>query len=151
MDAMKSSVVGEKGDDHTEKDYKNEDNINGAGKGGVFDEGGNGLNENANLQNYQGDGDGGNKYQKDEDTEKTGSTDGNNGNSDENDGGCEEVGAEDGEKEKTRRPFVANLIQPSPTSPTLINVIRRLPKKSSVYDVTKREQIQKGKEEEVHF
>jgi hypothetical protein len=32
-DAIESSVVGEKGDDHEEKKYENEDNINGAGKG----------------------------------------------------------------------------------------------------------------------
>jgi hypothetical protein len=46
---MESSVVGEKGDDHAEKNCENEDNIILAGKGGVVDEGGNGVNENANL------------------------------------------------------------------------------------------------------
>ncbi len=42
LDAIESSVVGEKGDDHAEENCENEDNINGAGKGGVVDEGGNG-------------------------------------------------------------------------------------------------------------
>jgi hypothetical protein len=45
VDALESSVVGEKGDDHEEKNCKNEDNINGAGKGGVVDEGGNVVND----------------------------------------------------------------------------------------------------------
>jgi hypothetical protein len=31
-----------------ERNCENEDNINGAGKGGVVNEGGNGVNENAN-------------------------------------------------------------------------------------------------------
>ncbi len=43
-DAMESSVVGEKGDDHAEKN-ENKDTINGAGKGGVDDEGGNVVND----------------------------------------------------------------------------------------------------------
>jgi hypothetical protein len=119
---MESSVVGEKGDDHAEKKCENEDKISGAGKGGVVDKGGNGVNEDANPQNYQGDGDRGLKYQNDEDTEKTGSADGNNRNSDDNDGGGEEVGAEDGKKGKISRPSDANLIQPSPAPPTLINL-----------------------------
>ncbi len=109
------------------------------------------MNENANPQIYQGNGDGGNKYQQDEDTEKTGSSDGNNGNSDENDGGGEEVGAEDGKKENNPRPYVANLIQPSPTPPNLYQSYKKTSKKSSVYGVTKRKQIQKGEEEEVHL
>jgi hypothetical protein len=67
---MEGSVVGEKGDDHAEKKSEKEDNINGAGKQGVFDKGGNGVNENANPQNYQGGGDGGSKDQKDEDTKE---------------------------------------------------------------------------------
>ena len=128
VDAIESSVVGEKEDDLAEKKGENKDNIDGAGKGGVVDEGGNGVNENANPQNYQGNGDGGSKHQKDEDTEKNVSADGNNENADENDGGGEEAGVEDGKKEKFPRPSVANLIQPSPTPPTLINLIRRLPK-----------------------
>jgi hypothetical protein len=45
LDAMESSVVGEKGDDHAEKKCVNKDNINGAGKGGVNDKGGNVVNE----------------------------------------------------------------------------------------------------------
>jgi hypothetical protein len=45
VDAMESSVVGEKGDDHTERNCKNKDNINGAGKGGVVGEGGNVVND----------------------------------------------------------------------------------------------------------
>jgi hypothetical protein len=65
-DAMESSVVGEKGDDHAEKNCEDKDNINGAGRGGVVDKGGNEVNEDANPQNYQGNGDGGNKHQKDE-------------------------------------------------------------------------------------
>ncbi len=81
-DALESSVVGEKGM-IMQKNCENKDNSNGAGKGGVVDKGGNGVNESANPQNYQGDGDGGNKYQKDEDTEKTVSADGDNRNSDE--------------------------------------------------------------------
>ena len=44
------------------KNCEIEDNINGAGKGGVVDKGGYGVNKNANPQNYQGDGDGGIKY-----------------------------------------------------------------------------------------
>ncbi len=88
--------------------------------------------ENANPQNYQGNGDGGNKYQKDEDTERNDSADGNNGNGDENNGGGEEVVAEDGKKEKFPRTSVANLILPSSTPPTLINLIRRLPKIFSI-------------------
>ncbi len=84
--------------------------------------------ENANPQNYQGNGDGGNKYQKDEDTERNDSDDGNKGNGNENDGCGEEVVAEDGKKKKNLKPSVANLIIPSPTPPTLINLIRRLPK-----------------------
>jgi hypothetical protein len=48
-----------------------------------------------------------------------------NRNGDENNGGGEEVGAEDGEKEKIPRPSAANLIRPSPTPPTLINLIYR--------------------------
>ncbi len=70
VDAIESSVVGEKEDDLAEKKGENKDNIDGAGKGGVVDEGGNGVNENANPQNYQGYDDGGNKHQKDEDNEK---------------------------------------------------------------------------------
>ena len=142
---MESSVVGEKGDDHAEKNCENKDNINGAGKGGVVDKGGNGVNESANPQNYQGDGDGGNKYQKDEDTEKNVSLDGSNGNGDENDGGGEEVGAEDGKKEKFPRPSVANLIQPSPTPPTLINLIRTLPKNLQSMMLEKGNKFKKGK------
>ncbi len=83
-----------------QKNCENEDNVNGAGKGGVVDAGGNGVNEDANPQNYQGNGDRGNKHQKDEDTEKNVHADGNNGNVDENGGGGEEIGAEDGKKEK---------------------------------------------------
>jgi hypothetical protein len=56
--------------------------------------------ENSNPQNYQGTGDGGNKYQKDKGAERNDSADGNNGNGDEDDGGGEEVGVEEGEKEK---------------------------------------------------
>jgi hypothetical protein len=52
--------------------------------------------ENANPQNYQGNGDGGNKYQKDEGTERNGSADGNNKNGDENNGAGVEVGVEEG-------------------------------------------------------
>jgi hypothetical protein len=85
-------------------------------------------NEDANPQNYQGNGDGGSKHQKNEDPDKSVSADGNNGNSDENDGGGEEVGAKDGKKENFPRPTVANLIQPSLTPPTLMNLIRTLPK-----------------------
>jgi hypothetical protein len=70
LDAIESSVVGEKGDDLAEQNCKNNDNINGAGKQGVVDKGENGVNENANPQNYQDNGDGGSKHQKDEDTEK---------------------------------------------------------------------------------
>jgi hypothetical protein len=73
---MENSVVGEKGDDHAEKNCENKDNIYRAGKGGVLEESGNGVNEKANPQNCQGNGDGGNKYQKDEDTEKNVFTDG---------------------------------------------------------------------------
>jgi hypothetical protein len=79
--------------------------------------------ENANPQNYQGNGDGENKYQKDKDKEINDSADGNNGKGDENDGGGEEVVVEDGKKKKNPRPSVANLILPSPTPPTLINLI----------------------------
>jgi hypothetical protein len=100
VDAMKRSVVDEKGDDHAENNCKNGDNIIGAGTGGEVDKGGNGVNENAKAQNYQGNGDGGNTHQKNEDTEKTGSVDGNNRNGDKNDGGGEEVGAEDVKKGK---------------------------------------------------
>jgi hypothetical protein len=69
LDAMESSVVGEKGGDHAEKKCANEDNINGAGKGGVVDKGGNGVNVDANPQIIkvmvmES------KPQKDEDTEK---------------------------------------------------------------------------------
>jgi hypothetical protein len=45
VDAIESSVVGEKGDDHAEKNCENKNNINGAGKGGEVDEGGNEVNE----------------------------------------------------------------------------------------------------------
>jgi hypothetical protein len=88
--------------------------------------------ENANPQNYQGNGDGGNEYQKDEDTKRNDSADGNNGNGEENDEGGEEVVAKDGKKKKNSRPSVANLILPSSTPPTLINLIRRLPKIFSI-------------------
>ncbi len=145
MDAIKSSVVGEKGDDLAEENCENKDNINGASKGGAVDEGGNGVNEDANPQNYQGYGDGGSKHQKDEDTEKNVSLDGSNGNGDENDGGGEEVGAEDGKKEKFPRPSVANLIQPSPTPPTLINLIRTLPKNLQSMMLEKENKFKKRK------
>jgi hypothetical protein len=56
--------------------------------------------EHANPQNYQGNGDRGNKHQKDEGTERNDSADGNNGNGDEHDGGGEEVGVEEGVKGK---------------------------------------------------
>ncbi len=144
-DAMESSVVGEKGNDHAEKYCENEDNINGAGKGTVVDQGGNGVNENANPQNYQGDGDGGIQYQKDEDSEKNVSADGNNGNRNEYDGSGEEVGAEDGEKEKNPRPSVANLIQPSPTPQTLSNLIRKLPTNLQSMMFQKGNKFKKGK------
>ncbi len=52
--------------------------------------------ENANPQNFQGNGDGGDKYQKDEGTKRNDSADGNNRNGDENDGCGEEVGVEKG-------------------------------------------------------
>jgi hypothetical protein len=55
---------------------------------------------NANPQNYQGKGDGGNKHQKDEGTERNDSAGGKNGNSDENDGDGEEVGVEEGNNRK---------------------------------------------------
>jgi hypothetical protein len=64
LDAIESSIVSEKGGDLAEENCEHEDNINGAGKGGVVDEGGNGVNEDANPQNYQGDGDGESKHQK---------------------------------------------------------------------------------------
>ncbi len=83
-------------------------------------------------KNYQGNSDGGIKHQKDENTEKYVSADGNSGNTDENDGGGEENGAEDGKKEKIPRPSGANLIQPSPTPPTLINLLRTLSKIFSI-------------------
>ncbi len=54
----------------------------------------------ANPQNYQGNGDRENKYQKDEGAERNDSADGNNRNGDEDYGGGEEVGVEEGEKEK---------------------------------------------------
>jgi hypothetical protein len=98
LDASESSVVNEKGGDLAEENCENKDNINGAGKGGLVDEGGNGVNEDTNPQNYQGNGDGGSKHQKNEDTEKNVSADRNNGYSDENDGGGEEARAEDGKK-----------------------------------------------------
>ncbi len=50
-----------------------------------MDEGGCGVNENANPQKYQGNGDGGSNHQKDGDTRKKYSTDGNNRNADEDD------------------------------------------------------------------
>jgi hypothetical protein len=59
-----------KGDDLAEENCENKDNINGAGKEGVVDKSGNGVNEDANPQNYQSDGDGGNIHQRNEDTEK---------------------------------------------------------------------------------
>jgi hypothetical protein len=58
LDAMESSVLGEKGDDHAEKYRENEDNINGAGKGGVVDEGGNVVNdtdEMTKIEKFQQD------------------------------------------------------------------------------------------------
>jgi hypothetical protein len=45
VDAMESSVVGEKGDDLAEKNYENKDNINGGGKGGAVDKGENVVND----------------------------------------------------------------------------------------------------------
>jgi hypothetical protein len=145
VDAIESSDVGEKGDELAEKKCEKKDNVNGAGKERVGDKGGNGVNENANPLNYQGDGDGGNKHQKDEDTEKNVSTDGNNRNVDENDGGGEEVGAEDGKKEKNPRPSVANMIQPSPTPPILMNLITRLPKNLQSMMLQKGNKFKKGK------
>jgi hypothetical protein len=56
VDAIESSVVGEKGDDHAEINCENEDNINGAGKIGVVDEGGNGVNdtdEKTKIEKFQ--------------------------------------------------------------------------------------------------
>ncbi len=53
---MESSVVGEKWDDHAEKNCENEDNINGAGKGGVVDKGGNVVNdtdEKTKIEKFQ--------------------------------------------------------------------------------------------------
>jgi hypothetical protein len=70
LDAIESSVVGEKGGDLAENNCECKKNLNGAGGGGVVDEGGNWVNEDANPQNYQGNGDGGSKHQKDEDTKK---------------------------------------------------------------------------------
>ncbi len=75
---------------------------------------------------------------------------GNNGNADENDGGGEEVGAEDDKKENFPRTSVANLIQPSPIPPTLINLIRTLSKNLQSMMIEK-EKNQKGEEEEVHL
>jgi hypothetical protein len=134
-----------------QKKCKNKDNINGAVKGGVVDEGGNGMNENANPQYYQSNSDGGNKYQKDEDTKKNCFADGNNGNADENDGGGEEVGSEDGKKENNPRPYAANLIQPSPTPPTLINLIRRLPKSLQSMMLQKVYKFKKGERKRSAF
>jgi hypothetical protein len=42
---MESSVVGEKGGDNAEENCENEDNINGTGKIGDVDDGGNGVND----------------------------------------------------------------------------------------------------------
>ncbi len=53
---MENSVVGEKGDDHAERNCENKDNINGAGKGGVVDEGGNVMNdtdETTKIEKFQ--------------------------------------------------------------------------------------------------
>jgi hypothetical protein len=44
-DAIESSVVGEKRGDHAEKNCEIKDSINGAGKGGQVDEGGNVVND----------------------------------------------------------------------------------------------------------
>jgi hypothetical protein len=63
----------------------------------------------------------------------------------ENDGGGEEVGAEDGKKEKNPSPSVANMIQPSTTPPTLINLIRRLPKNLQSMMLQKGNEFKKGK------
>ncbi len=112
---------------------ENKDNINGAGKGGVVDEGGNGVNEDANPQNYQGDGDGGSKYQKDEDTEKNVSADGNDRNGDKNDGG------------NISKAFCCQSDSTFNNSPNLYQSYKNTSKKSSVYDVRKRKKIKKGK------
>jgi hypothetical protein len=151
VDAMESSVVGEKGDDLAGKKCENKDNINGAGKGGVVDEGRYGVNENANPYNYQSNGDGGNKHQKGEVTEKNVFTDRNNRIGDGKDGGGEDVGAEDGKKEKNPKPSVANPIQPSPTPPTLINLIKRLPTNLQSMMLQKRKKITKGKRKRSTF
>jgi hypothetical protein len=49
-DAMESSVVGEKGDDHAEKNCENKDNINGGSKGGGVDKGGNEVNDTDEMK-----------------------------------------------------------------------------------------------------
>jgi hypothetical protein len=61
------------------------------------------------------------------------------------------IGAEDGKRENFPRPSVANLIQPSPTPPTLFNLIRTLPNNLQSMMLQKGKQIQKGEEEEVHL
>ncbi len=87
------------------------------------------MNEDDNPQNYQGDGDGGSKHQKDEDTEKNASADGNNGNGDENDGGGKEVGAEDGKNEKKSMTFCCQSDSTFTNFPNLDqSIIRTLPK-----------------------
>ncbi len=48
-------------------------------------------------------------------------------------------------REKILRPDVANLIQPSPTPPTLINLIRRLPKNLLSMMLQKGNKFKKGK------
>ncbi len=79
------------------------------------------------------------------------SDDGNIGNSDENGGGGEEVGADDGEMEKKSKTFCCQSVLTFTNSPNLDQSYKKTSKYSSVYDATKRKQIQKGEEEEVHF
>jgi hypothetical protein len=79
------------------------------------------------------------------------SSDGNNQNGDENDEGGEEVGVEDGKKEKKTKTFCCQSDSAFINSPNLDQSYKNTSKKSSVYDVTKRKQIQKGEEEEVHL
>ncbi len=88
-DRKDGGAEGGKGDDISERNHGEDDDSweeSSDQNDGADDEK---EMENANPQNYQGNSDGGNKYQKDEGTERNDSADGNNGNGDKNDGGDE--------------------------------------------------------------
>jgi hypothetical protein len=108
------------------------------------------VNENANPQNYQGDGDGGNKHQTDEDTEKMFPL---METTEMLMKMMEVVKKSEWKmvKRKKSKTFCCQYDSTFTNSPNLGQSYKKTSKKPSVQDVIKMKQIQTEEEEEVHL